>query len=251
MNTITEIHLNKTGKLSDKWDSYLSTYDQLFAHLKNTPVKLFEIGVQNGGSLETWDQYFVSAQLLLGCDINPACGQLQYSDPRVRVVIGNVNEYQTKKVIDNLASRFDIIIDDGSHRAEDIIASFLLYFDSLEPGGIYVIEDTHTAYFKEAGGGVNKVDNVYGFFKRLIDVINMEFWEKEQSVVDYMQALYPQMYIPVSILEGWINSIEFRNSMIIIRKCTAPIQSKLGPRRIAGNVAQVDSMPLHLKLLGL
>ena len=88
--TIKEIHSSKTGKSSDKWESYLDYYDALLHPYRNSPVRLFEIGVQNGGSLETWAQYFSHGTHFVGCDINVRCRQLVFDDSRIHVVVGGV-----------------------------------------------------------------------------------------------------------------------------------------------------------------
>lgn len=56
---------------------YLSIYSDLFARFLNKPVKMLEIGVQHGGSLRLWQNYF-GADLLqwTGIDINPRCQSL-------------------------------------------------------------------------------------------------------------------------------------------------------------------------------
>ena len=76
--TLRELYAEHAGKVSDKWALYLREYDRLFNDYRHQPIRLLEIGVQNGGSLEIWDQYFSNAVCLLGCDINPDCSKLQY-----------------------------------------------------------------------------------------------------------------------------------------------------------------------------
>jgi hypothetical protein len=46
-----------------------------------------------------------------------------------------------KDVVDG--KTYDFIIDDGSHRGVDIIASFCFLYDYVKPGGVYIIEDLH------------------------------------------------------------------------------------------------------------
>ena len=48
---------------------------------------------------------------------------------------------------------FDIIIDDGSHLNDDVIKTFNILFPLLRQDGIYVVEDTQTAYWPTWGGG--------------------------------------------------------------------------------------------------
>jgi hypothetical protein len=47
---------------------------------------------------------------------------------------------------------FDIIIDDGSHVNEHVITTFEYLLPILNNEGLYVIEDTQTAYWPEYGG---------------------------------------------------------------------------------------------------
>ena len=89
--SIDALHRSKTGKVSDKWASYLTYYDALFAPLREAPISMLEIGIQNGGSLETWASYFTQARQFIGCDIDPRCEALRYEDPRVSVVVGDAN----------------------------------------------------------------------------------------------------------------------------------------------------------------
>lgn len=238
-NSIEAIHRTKTGKVSDKWASYLPFYDGLFKRIRHEPVSLLEIGVQNGGSIQTWCQYFENASLLVGCDINPACAKLNYQDSRVRIVIGNANERSTIQTISGLSRAFDVIIDDGSHRSMDILTSFLLYFPMVKPSGLYVIEDTHTLYWNAWGGGILNDRSAYAFFKRMVDVINYQFWRQDLSLDLYLNSYFPKGKVPPFITEGWIESIEFRNSMIVISKAAAPGHEKLGERLIRGDVATV------------
>jgi hypothetical protein len=53
--------------------------------------------------------------------------------------------------------------------------------------------------------------------------------------------------MPLFIKEGWVESIEFRNSMIIIRKSLDATHEKLGNRLITGNIAQVNNEVLKIR----
>lgn len=47
---------------------------------------------------------------------------------------------------------FDLVIDDASHHAKDIIANFKAIFPYMRSGSIYVMEDLQTQYLKPWGG---------------------------------------------------------------------------------------------------
>ena len=237
-STLTELHLNKYGKISDKWSSYLAYYDFLFRPLRDAPIKIFEIGMQNGGSLETWSQYFKNAELIVGCDINEKCAALTYKDTHIKVVIGDANSQATCDKI-NSYGQFDIIIDDGSHASDDILLSFLNYFPHVKPGGIYVVEDTHAVYLSP-GTGIKNKHNVLCFFKELTDLVNYQFWSKEQTIESLLSPCSRGLQAPEFLQDGWIESLEFRNSIVTIKKSLSGDHNKLGSREVCGNIAAVE-----------
>ena len=242
--TINELHRAKIGKVSNKWSSYLSYYDQLFEPIKDEPLKLFEIGIQNGGSMETWGSYFKNAESIIGCDINEKCKNLTFTDPRISVIVGNAN---TQPIFETLLRKgpFDLIIDDGSHLSEDILVSFLNYFPMVRPGGIYVVEDTHAIY-QRASTNIHHKSNALSFFKDLTDVINFQFWFRDERIENLLQP-YINAPVPAFLTEGWIESIDFRNSIITVRKSLSNNHNKVGEITISGDVADVDPEPLRIK----
>ncbi len=239
--SIDTLHRNKVGKVSDKWDSYLGYYDILFGPRRHLPVSILEIGVQNGGSLETWARYFESGVQFVGCDINPKCGALKYDDPRIRVVVGDANAAPGFQAIRDISVEFDIVIDDGSHVSTDILNSFVNYFPMVKPGGLYVVEDTHTIYSDQYGGGILNDYGAYAFFKKAIDAINYQFWCDQVSMSIYFRTFFPLLSTPRFLLDGWIEAIEFRNSIITIRKALTAGHNKLGGALRSGCIAQVEN----------
>lgn len=245
-STLTTLYSKHQGKLSDKWSIYISIYQRLFSELVDQSLRILEIGIQNGGSLEIWSEFFPQATRIVGCDINEACRQLTYGDPRISVVVGDANTNEVEEAIAALSPKFDLIIDDGSHRSSDIIRSFVRYFSRLEDGGLFVVEDLHCSYWAEFEGGLFDPASSMAFFKRLADVINHEHW----GVPDARTALFESFARTYDIafdeeLLGHVHAIEFLNSVCVIRK-KAPADNRLGTRVIAGQEAIVDADPLAL-----
>ena len=245
--TIEQIHKQKTGKVSDKWSSYLPYYDALFEKYRTQKLSLLEIGVQNGGSLETWKTFFADANVLIGCDIDERCANLRYEDPRVHVIVGDANQPETHERITAICKDFDIVIDDGSHLSNDILNSFLIYFPLVKPGGLFIVEDAHTLYLNDWGGGVLNEFSAYYFFKKLVDVISIQFWGNELPLDVYFRTFFGLGQMPAFIKEGWIESIEFRNSIIVIRKSATATHEKLGDRIVSGTDAIVNSDILQFR----
>jgi O-antigen biosynthesis protein len=234
MKTLRRLYETHQGKVSDKWSLYLSQYDRLFSPYRDRPIRLLEIGVQNGGSLEIWSQYFPIAQKLVGCDINPDCATLTYDDPRIQIVIGDANMNASESHIAEYAEQFDLIIDDGSHRSGDIVQSFARYFPRLAEGGLFIAEDLHCSYWQGFEGGLFFPYSSMTFFKSLADIVNQENWgvtKSRSSLLDGFAARYGIVFDEHWLSE--IHSVEFMNSMCIVRKQESAA-NELGPRVIAG-----------------
>jgi len=240
MATYAEIHNAHQGKSSDKWESYLPVYERLFSPFRHAKINVLEIGVQNGGSLEVLAEYFDQAGHIVGCDINPLCAELQYADPRISVVIGDINSPDVLSALDIKLKPIHILIDDGSHLSFDVINAFVNYFPKLAPGGLYLIEDTHCLYWENAGGGILRSTSAQRLFKQLTDVLNYEHWEKDLSLEGWLSAFFQKNGIPAFISEGWVEGIEFLNSMIVVHKSLRGTHAKLGARLVVGTEFNVE-----------
>lgn len=227
VETLSTLFHRDTGKPAAKWQGYLQHYDRHLAGLKDQPLRILEIGVQAGGSLEVWAQYFKSATLIIGCDIDPACGALRYDDPRIKVLIGDINTPETLQSLSALTDTLDVVIDDGSHHSSDIIRSFVKIFPRLAEGGTYLIEDLHCSYWESYGGGLYDPFSAIAFFKKIVDLVNRPVWGVNIEAKDFLAEF--GVILGDASLENaanetdWrflddIHSIEFVNSICVIHK---------------------------------
>jgi hypothetical protein len=237
--SLAELHDRHTGKVCDKWEHYLDVYDRTFAGYRSQAVAMLEIGIQNGGSLEVWAKYFEAGRTFIGCDIDPNCRRLTYPDSRIHVVVGDAGLDTTRAQVLEKCGTFDIIIDDGSHTSGDIVKGFSQYFPYLHDGGVYVAEDLHCSYWLDFSGGLNHPLSAIAFFKHLVDVIHRDFWgvplALEAVVEDFNRAYGCRLDADML---AHIQSIEFSNSMCIVRK-TKPAETSLGRRLQRGTQAIV------------
>ena len=234
MKSLFELYREHQGKVSDKWSIYLSEYDRLFSSYRDRPVRILEIGIQNGGSLEIWSKYFPNAQALVGCDINPDCAKLTFEDPRIDVIVGDANADAPEAEILTRSPSFDLIIDDGSHTSGDIVKSFARYFRHLSAGGLFVAEDLHCSYWSNFEGGLYYPYSSIAFFKRLADVVNHEHWGIEKERNQLLQGFAKQFETDFDESDlAEIHSIEFFNSVCVVHK-QSPQYNVLGERFIAG-----------------
>lgn len=232
---LSEIYDQHNDKLSVKWSSYIEKYDELFLKYKEKKINILEIGVQNGGTLEIYSKYFKQCQNIVGVDINPKCQNLKYSDDRIKVIIGNINDNEIKEQILNFP-KFDIIIDDGSHSSQDIIKTFILYYNHLNDDGIYIVEDLHCSYWKEHSGGLFFPISSISFFKKIVDIINFEHWGIKKNTDWFLKPFSYNYKIELNHVNfETINSIEFINSMCVLRKN----KNKLGEVVKKGKISEI------------
>ena len=240
--TLKQLYALHTGKVSDKWSSYLDAYENILSKYRHKSINLLEVGVQNGGSLEIWAKYFPYAKNIVGCDINPKCSELEYEDPRISVVVADANSDAAEKIISQHSPVFDIIIDDGSHRSSDIIKTFARYFPYLTEGGVYIAEDLHCSYWQDWEGGLFASHSSIAFFKHLVDIVNYEHW----GVKEPRKAILKEFSCRIAddVLQS-IHSIYFLNSLCFIQK-EGCFKNDLQERFVAGSIAKVDDRVLGL-----
>lgn len=212
-----------TGRTVDKWNHYLPAYNEQFQPFRAgfpmtdggfRPLKLMEIGVFHGGSLQLWRQYFGSDAQVWGIDFNPR--SLSVDDADLVVRIGSQSDRGfLKSVVDEMGG-IDIVIDDGSHIAKDQRASFETLFPLLTDGGLYLVEDTHTSYWRDYGGGYRRRSSFLSLTKDLID--DMHSWYHGQ-----------RRRLPIHA-ELWVPKITIYDSMVVIQKRarTRPQAVRLG-----------------------
>lgn len=230
MNKLREYFLSNDGNKMSKWSHYFDVYDFFLKSRKDTVVNLLEIGVNNGGSLFMWRDYFDNQSSIYGIDINPNCKILEKEG--FNIFIGSQSDAIFLNRFINNSPKFDIIIDDGGHTMEQQLMSFDLLFPHLKDDGLYVIEDTHTSYWKEFGGGLNSRNSFIQFSKNLVDQIHWFHIPKKKK----LNFKYSR-----SIL-----SIHFYDSMIVIQK-----GNKQVPVSLTSGEKVIDSHAIEKKGHGL
>lgn len=68
----------------------------------------------------------------------------------------------------------DIVIDDGGHTMRQQIHTFEEVYPHVNDGGIFLVEDLHTSYWKEYQGGYHTTGTFIEYAKQLID--DMHAW---------------------------------------------------------------------------
>lgn len=122
-----------------KWKHYFEIYHRHFCKFIGQEVRILEVGVYSGGSLEMWRHYFGPKCIVYGVDIEEACKA--YEDDSIKIHIGDQEDRSFWKQFKMDVPAIDIIVDDGGHMAHQQIVTLEEMFPHLRPGGVYLCED--------------------------------------------------------------------------------------------------------------
>ena len=128
----------------DKGHGYAIFYETHLRKLKNKNIKILEIGSFAGASAAAFTKFFPNAQIYC-LDINLL--NFKYSSKRIHTYGVNTSD---KKMMKNLLlkidffnsiKKFDLIIDDGSHKLSDQLKALDFFYKHVGSEGFYIIED--------------------------------------------------------------------------------------------------------------
>lgn len=158
------------GRIAQKWHHYLEIYERHFAPLRQRPepLRILELGVSRGGSLEIWRKYFGPQARIVGIDIDPACASRV--DPENIVMIGDQSDPAVLgAAIERLGGGVDLVIDDGSHLGRHQIPTFEYLYPRISEHGLYICEDLHCSYWPTHEGGLRREGTFAEHAKSLVD----------------------------------------------------------------------------------
>ena len=113
MNTFYDFINNNKKNLITKYEIYLDVYERHLSKYKGKTVKIIEFGVNQGGSMNMWKEYFGADSKIYGVDINPNCAKV--AGDNVEILIGDQEDRTFLKKVAETIGEVDIIIDDGGH----------------------------------------------------------------------------------------------------------------------------------------
>jgi hypothetical protein len=190
-----------TDKWGDHW--YTQHYQRYFGPLRKKSLNLLEVGVggyegwgEGGASLRMWKAYFRKSKIV-GIDIHD---KTKLSEHRIDVRQCDQTDSGGLLGLSKEYGGFDVIIDDGSHLNEHVVKSFQILFPVLRPNGIYVVEDTQTAYWPSWGGGIGNPKSSITFFRNLVDGLN----HVEYPVRNYKPNYFDQNIVAISFFHNLI-----------------------------------------------
>lgn len=127
---------NKSDKCSTH--TYQYVYDDLLSHYdRYAPIDILESGIERGGSLSAWKEYFPNARVT-GVDIVDSRLE-EFKRGDVDFVIGDIKTYEPNR-------KFDLIIEDGNHSNLDLMWCATNLVKHLKDFGVLCIEDVQEGF---------------------------------------------------------------------------------------------------------
>lgn len=178
--------LNNNKRIIHKWKHYFPIYDNHFSRFVNRPCLFIEIGCGEGGSLQMWKALLGPHAQIVGIDIRPECAA--FEEDQIAIRIGDQSDRGfLQSVLDEFGSP-DVVLDDGSHIMSHLKATFDFLYPRIVPTGVFLVEDLHTAYWKEYEGGLQKPGSFIEYAKNLIDELNAEHTRGALSETTFSQT---------------------------------------------------------------
>ncbi|MEM8852116.1 MAG: class I SAM-dependent methyltransferase [Pseudomonadota bacterium] len=233
--TMKEYFLNFLKNTDDrsvmKWTHYFDVYaDELKPFYKKN-ISFLEIGIFKGGSIPMWKGCFASSSQLVFLDIDPDCKAL--AERGTIVEIGDQSDPKFLKRMANNYGPFDVIIDDGGHQMNQQIISFENLWPSLRPGGVYLVEDTHTSYWPGFGGGYRNEASFIEYAKRLVDSMHSWYTEDDDA-------------FPFDPLANELGYVRFYDSIVAMKK----ISRKRPPTSVMSRNGKIQTSRRALEIRG-
>lgn len=172
----------KNNHTSDKWGtdgnthSYLTIYDKIFNRLKDNDNKILEIGIYKGDSLNLWSEYFTKSEIY-GVDCLLSQIDVDLHDNINIIEVPDAYNNETIRILNDIG-KFDVIIDDGSHRVEHQKYVIENYCNLLTDNGILIIEDA--VCWIDNDYKIDNINMLMGYFSE--DLKNFAYYDDRRYI---------------------------------------------------------------------
>ena len=204
-----------TGTDKIREHGYDRFYPYFLEHLRDQEgLNMLEIGYNLGYSYQMWLQYFPKGNVyFMEKDDGSKFPKARFTGDQ-----GSVADLDRLLVTKNLKGKLDFIIDDGSHHPEHQMISFTYMFrHGLKPGGVYIIEDTETSYWRSGNTyglsteyGKDAPNSAINRLKGLIDVVNRKYQPDDEPFTSTFGKE----------IDSYVQSIFFGPNSVVIIKMT-------------------------------
>ena len=194
-------HPFKNKKAKVQAHGYAKFYENYFKNIKNEKLNILEIGSFYGNASASLFFYFRNSFLYAG-DIFPDL--FRYKSKRVKNFF--VNSSEEVSIKDNIIAKniqFNIIIEDASHSFKDQIISLFMLFKSLEPKGLFIIEELD---FPDTRKDMN-LKNEHPTLREILNKVkkSLDFYSEYVSPED--KKYFIENFDSIEVFKGNFNEI--------------------------------------------
>lgn len=210
-----------------KFQHYLPVYEAALSAFRSRPIRMLEIGVARGGSLQMWQRYLHPESVIVGIDIDPQTRRLDDPSRRIHVRVGHQEDISFLQSVVSDFGPFDVVLDDGSHLTSHMVDTFRYLFpNGLASGGVYLVEDIHANYwYPFRDNPMSFVD----FTKWLIDAMHAHY-QVTKGIHNFRQDSSDRAtVVSVPLATTLIEKVEFYDSIALIHRAN-------GQRRLPHSV---------------
>lgn len=199
-----------------KWLHYLPVYESVLSPLRSQPIRMLEIGVLGGGSLEMWRRYLHPESVIVGIDIDSTAKQFEDPARSVHVRVGGQQDVSFLQNVVSELGPFDVIVDDGSHMTSHMVQTFrYLFANGLASGGVYIVEDIHANYWTSFRD--NRMSFV-DFTKWLIDAMHAHYQLTDTELNFRSGDTHRRTEFSVPLASTLIEKVEFHDSIALVHR---------------------------------
>ena len=177
----------QSPKYSIKWNNYFDIYNNLFQKFIGKKITFVEVGVGNGGSLFMWKNFFGKKAKIIGIEMNPEAKKLEKKG--FKIFIGDQSDPNFWEKFYKKVGKVDILLDDGGHKNIQQVTTFMESYNYIKPGGMIIIEDTHTSFMKKKGFKNPSKYSFVSFSKYIIENLHRRNPMVEKKLNDLSQKI--------------------------------------------------------------
>tara|TARA_B100000989_G_scaffold163646_1_gene122269 strand:- start:695 stop:1516 length:822 start_codon:yes stop_codon:yes gene_type:complete len=186
-------------KYSIKWSNYFYIYEDLLQKFLKKKITIVEVGIGDGGSLFMWKNFFGKYAKIIGIELNPKAKNLEKKG--FKIFNGDQSNPDFWKNFYKKIGKIDILIDDGGHTNLQQITTLVESINFIKPGGMIIIEDTHTSFMRDKGFKNPSKFSLINFTTLLIENIHRR---------------NPMLKKEINFFSRKIQSIEYYDSIVVI-----------------------------------
>jgi hypothetical protein len=210
-------------------------------------MKMLELGYDDGYSIGIWQKYFD----------NPRIDSIDIiNDPKDERLANFFQVNQDKNTeldlfVQNNKENYKFIIDDASHIPSHQWNTFLRFFDILEEGGVYIIEDTETNFWGRAWqygyGFDSRIFSIYQKIEIINEFISAEFIEENLQQKHHLTDLEVKCYEQIELMTLGQNCMIFVKKSDKFKEYYRDFKDYKQKHKV--NLVDISQKPLHQRII--